>query len=398
MCKEKLSIMRKYIILLLILVSSYYLFGQNSFENYKKAESFYENKDYHNAILYYKKYLEVCSDHNHMIMMMIAMSYEKLEDYKSAIEMLNKTIQIKRNYPEAYLSRGVNKYKLGDNYGACDDLYLAIEYGNKQAEAYLSIVCPNDELLYRQLPNCSNISDLNKWIEFAETYPNSEHIDASFNSLFEMYYSHIYKQMINDIGNLGEKDQQIFMKYSIFFPNKEHLLKTNNNDSYGSLTYSTFTDTRDNNEYKTVNYRGKTMFAENIRYASPGSKSANDSLSKDKKYGRYYNYNEACGVCPDGWELLDLYDKQAQDLVSVYWNSLVENETFFKIHTGRYVKSKSGEYSYLTDSYVGHWWIQSRELNLAKGKALSFYFILNSMQFAEFPKENRGFSVRCMRK
>ena len=165
-----------------------------------------------------------------------------------------------------------------------------------------------------------------------------------------------------------------------------------------SLNYGTFIDKRDNNEYKTVNYRGVTMFAENLRYASPGSKSANDCLSNDKKYGRYYNYSEACDVCPDGWELLDLYNKQVQDLVSVYWNSLVENETFFKIHTGRYVKSKSGEYSYLIDSYVGHWWIQSRELNLAKGKALSFYFILNSMQFAEFPKENRGFSVRCIRK
>ena len=164
-----------------------------------------------------------------------------------------------------------------------------------------------------------------------------------------------------------------------------------------TLNIGTFFDSRDHNEYKTVNYRGKTMFAENLRYVSSNSKSAKNNSDNDKEYGRYYTYDEASNVCPEGWELVDLSDKQTQNLVVKYWNYLVKQELFFKILTGRYIKSNSNDYYFMVDSYTGHWWVQSRDLSLNNDNALSIYFILNSMQLAEFPKNNRGFSVRCVK-
>lgn len=95
-----------------------------------------------------------------------------------------------------------------------------------------------------------------------------------------------------------------------------------NNESYDFWdgTYKTFTDDRDNEEYKYVVIGAQTWMAENLRF-NPNTATVDYSwcnvVGTDKcKYGRYYSWSASCssttacapdvvvqGVCPDGWHV-----------------------------------------------------------------------------------------------
>jgi len=78
------------------------------------------------------------------------------------------------------------------------------------------------------------------------------------------------------------------------------------------IDYGTFTDPRDNYAYHTVEFKGRTWIAENMKYAG----FAEDELAKEtrclddscKNVGRYYSVNVAGKVCPEGWSLPDSSD------------------------------------------------------------------------------------------
>ena len=217
----------KNIIFILLLVFSYYSFGQNSKESeIRLALDFYETKDYNNAIIHFKNHLKIFSN-DYSAMLSLAFCYDKINDCENAIKIYDKIIKIKTNHDIAYLFRAVDKYILGKRLDACNDLYLAIGYGNKQAEEYLKQVCPDEEYAYRQLPNCSNINDLNKWIEFVEAYPSSKHIDKSFNSVFEMYFFNINKNIIDSWTKIDDYNPQIFIDYVKYFPNGSQIKQMN---------------------------------------------------------------------------------------------------------------------------------------------------------------------------
>ena len=78
------------------------------------------------------------------------------------------------------------------------------------------------------------------------------------------------------------------------------------------VNYGSFTDPRDNYVYHTVEFKGRTWIAENMKYAGfPDSVLAKETrclADSCKNIGRYYSVRVANEVCPEGWNLPDSND------------------------------------------------------------------------------------------
>ena len=78
------------------------------------------------------------------------------------------------------------------------------------------------------------------------------------------------------------------------------------------INYGNFTDPRDGYVYHTVDFKGRTWIAENMKYAGfPDSVLADETRCLEdfcENVGRFYNINLADKVCPDGWQLPDSSD------------------------------------------------------------------------------------------
>jgi uncharacterized protein (TIGR02145 family) len=99
---------------------------------------------------------------------------------------------------------------------------------------------------------------------------------------------------------------------------------------YGILSFY-FIDERDSKTYKALIVGNQTWMAENLNYATEGSKCYANDPANCNEYGRLYDWGMAKKVCPDGWHLPDRED----------WNELifaVGNEKT----TGTILKTKSG--------------------------------------------------------
>jgi len=70
-----------------------------------------------------------------------------------------------------------------------------------------------------------------------------------------------------------------------------------------NVTYSSFTDSRDGQSYRTVVIGGKRWMAQNLNYTKSGSWCYNSNSSNCITFGRLYNWDAAMSACPAGWHL-----------------------------------------------------------------------------------------------
>ena len=166
---------------------------------------------------------------------------------------------------------------------------------------------------------------------------------------------------------------------------------------------NTFTDPRDNQQYKTVKIDNETWMAQNMNYEADKSKCYGNSNAYCKKYGRLYNWSNAKQICPEGWHL----PKTAE------WE-LLANEVGGVQMAGEVLKSKSGwsnngngtdEYGFSAlpggrgawDNFYdvgefGYWW----DANGNNSQMGSKFYAKGAVAWS-VALEYRWFSIRCVK-
>jgi len=100
----------------------------------------------------------------------------------------------------------------------------------------------------------------------------------------------------------------------------------------------TFTDERDDQEYKWVRIGDQIWMAENLNYNS-----GRGSGQYDRIYGRLYNWKTAKNVCPKGWHLpSDAEWKELESYAGMRDDELDNESTRESGNVGLKLKSKRG--------------------------------------------------------
>jgi uncharacterized protein (TIGR02145 family) len=176
---------------------------------------------------------------------------------------------------------------------------------------------------------------------------------------------------------------------------------------------SRFTDSRNGQEYRSVEIGEVTWMAENLNYETGTSWCYDNDASKCAGYGRLYDWKTAKSACPDGWHLPSRED----------WNGLIETAGGANV-AGTKLKSKSmwgrgkgtddygfsalpgGDRSvferdprnisaaFLNLGNLGRWWSSTEG---GEGKAYGRY-ILSDKEDGEYNYRTiTGLSVRCVK-
>jgi len=177
-----------------------------------------------------------------------------------------------------------------------------------------------------------------------------------------------------------------------------------------------FTDSRDGETYKTIKIGDQVWMAENLNYNAEGSWVYDNNISNSNIYGRLYNWETACKICPKGWHLPnkeeweklieylggDLLDKSSfvggylKEVGTNHWespNKSASNRSGFTALPGGHGGSYNEFYAkgtfahFITSSADTSWW-------------LSWCVVLNYQDAnIEFSPQSKvdGYSIRCIK-
>jgi uncharacterized protein (TIGR02145 family) len=77
------------------------------------------------------------------------------------------------------------------------------------------------------------------------------------------------------------------------------------------MTENAFTDTRDGQTYKTIEYNGLVWMTENLNFAVEGSRWYQEKETYGQEFGRLYTWEAALEACPPGWRLPTVEERQS---------------------------------------------------------------------------------------
>lgn len=270
--------------------------GMDGMVDFHKGIARYNRQDYLGAISDYSKALDNMDTTNTMAPIIYhSRGKAKMDlcDYSGAITDDTKAIELNNDYMLAYYNRGLAKYALKDYTGAIADYTKVVEIDPKCANGYYDRGVAKIELGQKD----SGCLDLRK------------------------------------AGGLGLPEAaEVIKKFCLLAPQgkgptleniSERAAITNENlkalNDVQLTTFSSFTDHRDGNVYKTVKIGNQIWMAENLRYIPyiyqvdeariwvydyNGHNIKNAISSKNYiKYGCLYDWETAKIVCPTGWHL-----------------------------------------------------------------------------------------------
>jgi len=188
-------------------------------------------------------------------------------------------------------------------------------------------------------------------------------------------------------------------------------------------TTGIFTDRRDGHIYKWVGIGSQVWMAENLNFDTGSGSWVNDDNSANADiYGRLYDWETACDVCPDGWHLptddewktLEMYLGMSQadansegwwrgtdeggklkETGTIHWNCpniRSTNESGFSALPGgaynmRYCDGKG---------YGGSFW-SSTESDSSNAWCRELFYNKSEVNRSYYGYKGHGFSVRCIR-
>ena len=144
--------------------------------------------------------------------------------------------------------------------------------------------------------------------------------------------------------SVGQYAEGQNLNFAIPKSNLELLLKRKNSSTL-SITklddkFSSITDSRDGQTYKTVKIGNQVWMAQNLNYAtSSGSWCYNDNSANCAIFGRLYSWKTAISACPIGWNLPSNDDWHELALVQ---DPDAANEDIESLIAGDKLKNKTG--------------------------------------------------------
>ncbi|MDH5366362.1 MAG: tetratricopeptide repeat protein [Cyclobacteriaceae bacterium] len=170
------------------------LLAQTAKEFTQTGMSFYEKKQYLEAILHFNKAIEKDNTYSKAYFLRGSIK-ENFDDRHGAMQDFNKAVELNKNYSEAYFARGNVKFILQDYYGAIDDFSKVIELDDSNVKAYLK----RGEAKQRLEAYEDAINDCTRIIEI-----NTKNIDAYFlRGILRIEYGHIEAGCL-DLSKAGE--------------------------------------------------------------------------------------------------------------------------------------------------------------------------------------------------
>jgi len=175
----------------------------------------------------------------------------------------------------------------------------------------------------------------------------------------------------------------------------------------------TFTDNRDNQTYKYVKIGDQYWMAENLNYnAGSGSWVYDNNSYYATTYGRLYNWETACDVCPAGWHLpSDAEFTELENYLSsngyngtegtalkatAGWNSGgngTDNYGFSALPGGGLLNGSNSSFSGL--GYYGYWW-SSTQYSSSSARLCNLSYFL-TLLYRYYDDKSNGYSVRCVK-